>query len=101
LHAVAEGTVGAKTAVLRRLAAPDARRFIKAVDDPVVVSRILGLLKSAAKADVATILELADVCPLLDEGNSATLSAVLENASQYVVDISMLRTILNRLLALA
>jgi hypothetical protein len=101
LQAVAEGTVEVRTAVVRRLAAPDARRFIKAVDDPAVVSRILRLLKSAAKADVATILDLADVCPLLDEENSATFSAVLENASQYVVDISMLRVILSRLLALA
>jgi hypothetical protein len=101
LYAVADGTLEAKAALLRRLAAPDARRLIKAVNDPAVVSRILALLKSVAKADVATVLELAEICPLLDDENAGTLSAVLDNASQYVADPTLLRTILARLLALA
>jgi hypothetical protein len=101
LYAVADGAPEAKAAVLRRLAAPDARRLIEAVNDPVAVSRILALLKSVAKTDVTMVLKLADICPLLDAGNAGTLSAVLENASQYVAEHTMLRTILHRLLALA
>ena len=101
LHAVADHAPEAKAAVLRRLATPDSRRLIRTVSDPVVVSRIHGLLKSVAKTDVTTVLELAEICPLLDDGNAATLSAVLENASQYVAEPTVLRTILSRLLALA
>jgi hypothetical protein len=101
LYVLADSALEARVAVLRRLACADARRVIKAVDDPVVISRILGLLKSVAKTDVTTILELAEICPLLDDGNAATLSAVLENASQYVAEPTVLRTILSRLLALA
>ena len=101
LFAVADCPLEAKAAVLRRLATPDSRRLIRAVSDPVVVSRIHALLKSVAKTDVTTVLELAEICPLLDDGNAATLSAVLENASQYVAEPTVLRTILSRLLALA
>jgi hypothetical protein len=100
-HAVAHSSVEARTAILGRLTAPDARRLIKLVKDPAVVSRILGLLKSVAKRNVAMVLDLAAICPLINNGNAAMLSAVLENATGCTAEPQLLRRILNKLLALA
>jgi hypothetical protein len=61
---------------------------------------MLVLLNTVAKTDAIIVLELAEVCPLLDAENPATLSAVLENARQYEADSTLLRMILNRLLGL-
>jgi hypothetical protein len=83
------------------LGARDAKTLLSGIDDPVVASRLLGLLKSTARADVEAVFELCQVCPILDDGNAATLAAVLQNVSWHIQDPPRLRGILDRLLELA
>ena len=90
-----------RSALLQALAVPESRDFIKHLNAPVVVSHLLTLLKSTVKADVALVLDLASLCPRLDEGNDAALSAVLENACRQTDDLDLSRKILRWLLELA
>jgi DNA-binding winged helix-turn-helix (wHTH) protein len=101
LEVVSGRNLEVRTALVWRLATPECRAIMKRLDTPVVVSHLLGLFKSTVKADVALVLDLAATCPLLDEGNAATLSAVLENASHQTGDPVLARKILDRLLDLA
>jgi hypothetical protein len=87
-----------REALLQRLATPEAKTLIASLNAPVVVSHLLTLLKSTVRANLAMSLELANICPILDEGNAATLSSVLENASHQTTDPELTRKILQRLL---
>jgi len=101
LAVVADGDESLRTAVVKRLGALDAKTLLSGIDDPVVASRLLGLLKSTARADVEAAFDLCQTCPILDDGNAATLAAVLQNVSWHIQDPPRLRGILDRLLELA
>lgn len=97
---ICERSPEVRDAVMRELDAPQSRAIIQQLDSPVVVGRVLALLKSTVKADVALTLELAALCPLIDDGNFASLSAVLENASHQTYSEDVARRIMARLLEL-
>lgn len=101
LEVVADRALDLRVALLRRLAAPDMFAFLKTLHAPVVISHVLTLLKSTAQADVGLVLELAAVCPLIDDSNRAQLSAILDNASRQTGDADLARRILSQLLDLA
>lgn len=90
-----------RSALVRKLGTTRFRTLIKRLNDAVVVSRVLTLLKSTVKVDVSLVLELALACPLINDGNSTALSAVLENACHQNDNIDLSRMILRRLLELA
>jgi hypothetical protein len=100
LEAICERNPEVRDAVMRELNAPPSRTLIQRLNSPVVVGRVFALLKGTVKADTTLVLELAALCPLINDGNLASLSAVLENASHQTASQDVARSILARLLEL-
>jgi len=91
----------ARHAVAAQLGKPKAISLIKDIDNAVTVSGLLKVLKSTASADPQGTLAIAEACPILDDGNAATLAVLLRNVAYHVEGEDLGRALLRRILDLA
>jgi DNA-binding winged helix-turn-helix (wHTH) protein len=98
LTALRDSDIEVRRRILKRLATPDGKISVRTLNNATAVSAVLRLVKSSAEPDPVAALDLALACPLLDKGNTAMLSAALENISLYTAREDDLRAILTRIL---